>query len=152
VRSGLEDTARLFAEDSIWQAAADLPEDVRYWFLLERAFWAAEFAKDADPYCTVLDALDRDFFLHPVYGAEDCIGRENELRQMPYTEYLQSSEWREVRKVAIARAGGRCQGCNIDGLLDVHHRTYERRGAEEIRDLVALCRTCHGRIHDKGEA
>jgi hypothetical protein len=33
--------------------------------------------------------------------------------------------------------------------LDVHHRTYERVGQEQLRDLIVLCRTCHSRYHDK---
>ena len=27
----------------------------------------------------------------------------------------------------------------------VHHRTYERRGNEELTDCIALCRDCHNR-------
>jgi len=33
--------------------------------------------------------------------------------------------------------------------LDVHHKTYERIGAEKPGDLVVLCRACHGQEHEK---
>ena len=32
--------------------------------------------------------------------------------------------------------------------LQVHHRTYERRGAELDSDLIAFCPTCHGLFHE----
>jgi hypothetical protein len=32
--------------------------------------------------------------------------------------------------------------------LQVHHRTYERRGAELADDLVVVCRQCH-EIHHR---
>jgi len=31
--------------------------------------------------------------------------------------------------------------------LDVHHRTYKRKGAELPDDLVAVCRECHDERH-----
>lgn len=72
------------------------------------------------------------------------------LRAMPYAEYLRSPEWRERRQVALEAAGHRCQVCNAPGPLDVHHRTYERLGAEDAGDLFVLCRTCHDLFHRNG--
>jgi len=69
------------------------------------------------------------------------------LRTMPYDEYLQTPEWQEKRKEALRRADYRCQLCNSDESLDVHHRTYERRGYELASDLIALCRDCHKTFH-----
>jgi hypothetical protein len=46
--------------------------------------------------------------------------------------------------------GHRCQVCNRGlGTLDVHHRTYERRGQELDEDLTVLCRACHGIFHEQ---
>lgn len=70
--------------------------------------------------------------------------RITELRTMPYSDYLQTPHWQERRKRAMKHAGYRCQVCNAYGVkLNVHHRTYERRGKEQDRDLITLCEGCH---------
>ena len=71
-----------------------------------------------------------------------------DLRNLPYTEYLQTEHWQKVRKYALQRAGYSCQLCNEKGPLDVHHRTYERLGWEWDKDVIALCRDCHEKHHD----
>lgn len=71
-----------------------------------------------------------------------------ELRALPYRLYLRTPEWRRTRNAALARAGHRCSlDVSHVGGLDVHHRTYERIGAELAADLVVLCRDCHERHH-----
>jgi hypothetical protein len=81
-------------------------------------------------------------------AAEPLIERRlDELRRMPYREYLRSTEWRTTRRFALDHAEGRCQLCNRPGRLDVHHRTYERRGNELLADLTVLCRPCHTNFH-----
>lgn len=79
--------------------------------------------------------------------------RIRELATMPYKEYLQTPEWKETRKRALKRAGFSCQLCNSkDKILNVHHRTYERRGNEQNNDLIVLCEDCHRKFHDiKGD-
>ena len=74
--------------------------------------------------------------------------RLEELRQMPYQEYLQTPEWQTTRKRALKRAGYRCQLCNSNGCLHVHHNDYSRLGEEDNVDLVVLCATCHARYHE----
>jgi len=71
------------------------------------------------------------------------------LKKLPYDKYLQSAWWQKIRKQALNYAGNRCQICNSDGKLDVHHRTYDRRGNEKQSDLTVLCRECHSKFHDK---
>lgn len=71
------------------------------------------------------------------------------LRTMPYKEYLQTEHWLEFREARIRGVGYRCQLCNGGGILDVHHRTYERRGCEQWNDVTVLCRNCHGKFHNK---
>jgi hypothetical protein len=72
------------------------------------------------------------------------------LRSMPYVDYLESPEWWNVRMCALHAAGWRCEVCNTDDELVVHHRAYERRGEEVLEDLTVLCRDCHHRFHDSG--
>lgn len=74
-----------------------------------------------------------------------------ELRTMPYADYLNTEHWKKTRQWALKRAGHRCQLCNAKSPLDVHHRTYERRGCEWHSDLIALCRDCHEIFHDECE-
>lgn len=76
-----------------------------------------------------------------------ALDRLVELREMPYRQYLRTPEWRRTRAAALERAGN---ACSLDAThtqdLEVHHRTYERLGAELPGDVVVLCRTCH-RVH-----
>jgi len=69
--------------------------------------------------------------------------RIKELQSMSYAEYLQSSEWASKRAKALRFAQFRCQLCNSNEALNVHHRTYERRGHELLGDLTVLCQDCH---------
>lgn len=73
--------------------------------------------------------------------------RLKHLRIMPYREYLQTPEWAQKRAEALKRARHRCQTCAGVDRLQVHHRTYARRGAELAADLIALCDDCHGTFH-----
>lgn len=70
------------------------------------------------------------------------------LRSMPYADYLKTEHWKRKRKAALHAALHRCQLCNGKGPLNVHHRTYERRGEELPNDLIALCEPCHRKFHD----
>lgn len=75
-----------------------------------------------------------------------------ELQSMPYNEYLQTPEWKRKRDWVQADDGNACRICNQSHdqvTLDVHHRTYERRGREDRLDLITLCRDCHQCHHDK---
>jgi 5-methylcytosine-specific restriction endonuclease McrA len=75
--------------------------------------------------------------------------RVHALRTMPYRDYLMTEEWLETRNRKLRKARYRCQLCNASGFLNVHHRTYERRGSEDDADLIVLCHPCHAKFHDK---
>lgn len=69
-----------------------------------------------------------------------------------YLAYLQSPEWRSRRNTALRDAGFRCQQCASKRELQVHHKTYERLGAELLEDLEVLCAGCHEKHHlDEGK-
>ena len=72
-----------------------------------------------------------------------------QLRSMPYNEYLKTREWAEKREQALERDGHRCRLCNTYDNLQVHHRTYQRRGNEDLDDLTTLCKSCHEHFHQK---
>jgi hypothetical protein len=73
--------------------------------------------------------------------------RLEELRTMPYNQYLLTPEWKQRRRAALFRASYRCQICNSNERLHVHHRTYERLGAEAASDIIVLCCHCHQQYH-----
>jgi hypothetical protein len=66
---------------------------------------------------------------------------------MPYGEYLLTPEWRRTRDRALVRASWTCQRCSSKRFLQVHHRTYERLGAELPNDLEVVCADCHEGEH-----
>jgi hypothetical protein len=74
--------------------------------------------------------------------------RLRELAGMPYEEYLQTPEWRDMSRDIKARVG-RCEWCGSADCLNVHHKTYQNRGREKRGDLLVLCRSCHADLHDK---
>lgn len=79
--------------------------------------------------------------------------RLKELKNMPYSEYLQTPEWQETRKQALKDANYQCALCPATNrVLHVHHRTYERLGEERPEDLTVLCDKCHEKFHTKEES
>jgi hypothetical protein len=65
------------------------------------------------------------------------------LRALRYEHYLQSEWWRWRRNLALREAGYQCARCGVNRTLQVHHRSYDRLGAELASDLEVLCRGCH---------
>lgn len=72
-----------------------------------------------------------------------------ETEQESYREYLKSEHWQTVREMALEFSDYHCQLCYSEDHLDVHHRTYERRGHEKLTDVTVLCHDCHAKFHDK---
>lgn len=64
-----------------------------------------------------------------------------------YREYLNSASWRMTRNRALRRANYRCQRCGTKRDPNVHHKTYDRMGAELDSDLEVLCFSCHNGHH-----
>lgn len=76
-----------------------------------------------------------------VWGKLQALGFET------YGDYIRSPLWH--RKQAAYRADPALPQSCICGAEDVqlHHRTYERLGAENLTDLYPLCSKCHGMLH-----
>lgn len=89
-----------------------------------------------------VDAID-----YPFAGIEEQVAAL--LARMPYDAYLRSSHWRWIREVALDFYGRSCALCGSTRRIEVHHRTYERRGRELLSDLTVLCDDCHARFHGK---
>ncbi len=58
--------------------------------------------------------------------------------------------WLDISSAARKRDGWRCVISNHKVSLEVHHRTYERWGQEELRDVYTLCHACHSLFHRQG--
>lgn len=59
-----------------------------------------------------------------------------------------SKHWKRLRVEALKRDRFQCVDCSKTGcLLEVHHLTYERMGAELLEDVVSLCQACHASRH-----
>jgi hypothetical protein len=74
-----------------------------------------------------------------------------ELRAMSYQDYLMTDHWKTVRELRLTIDGRRCRLCRSTERLQVHHSTYERRGCEEMDDLITLCGDCHQMFHEHGK-
>lgn len=74
--------------------------------------------------------------------------RLEDLRTMPYAEYLRTSEWQTTRRAKLEQVGHQCRRCGTDRPLHVHHLTYDHVGHEWLDELVVLCKRCHSDIHD----
>ena len=72
-------------------------------------------------------------------------------RREAYAAFIDSAEWKRIRKGALVRAGFRCQRCSSEeNVLHVHHRSYKRFGGRELpEDLEVLCVPCHRQQHKR---
>lgn len=77
--------------------------------------------------------------------------RDRQLQELGfeggYADYLTSTAWYRLK--ARYRKSDLPQDCQMCGSGDVelHHRTYERVGREELTDLIPLCKGCHSAAH-----
>jgi len=55
--------------------------------------------------------------------------------------------WWHLKDLVKLRAKGRCEHCRRRAIHALHHRTYERDGHEEPKDVMGVCRACHKAIH-----
>lgn len=68
-------------------------------------------------------------------------------RRQEYLKYLKSSEWSEIRDVALERTSGHCQFCG-DFATEVHHVQYPKQfGEEHPNSTLPVCKRCHDTAH-----
>ena len=89
---------------------------------------------------------------HPTENRRETSQREffeklNDLGFQTYEEYLRSDVWQATRKRYVSSEYPKfCLVCGSKD-FDLHHRTYERLGHEELFDLVPLCTSHHIALH-----
>lgn len=67
-----------------------------------------------------------------------------------YYGYLASNMWAKKRAWVFKRSENKCERCGNDAEF-VHHKTYDRVGYEEPEDLMAVCKSCHGKEHSENK-
>jgi hypothetical protein len=73
----------------------------------------------------------------------------SELKKMPYKEYLKTNHWLNLKEKIHEKYYDQCVECGSAERLQVHHKTYIRRGHEKLKDLILLCEKCHSKEHFK---
>jgi hypothetical protein len=71
------------------------------------------------------------------------------LWHFDYRRATQSRYWRKLKVAVVMERGARCEECGrVDAaILQLHHLTYVRLGAEWPEDVRLLCVVCHWREH-----
>lgn len=68
-----------------------------------------------------------------------------------YRRHLNSTYWADLKRRALNRSGKQCERCGWQILgpyqSQLHHKTYERLGREELEDVELLCISCHEEEH-----
>lgn len=62
-----------------------------------------------------------------------------------YRKYLASPEWKTKRKQVMDGCGHTCE-CGAKA-TQVHHKTYDSVGDEQLEHLEAVCADCHAERH-----
>lgn len=64
-----------------------------------------------------------------------------------YKLYLRTKHWEQIKQRKLSQKNYKCEICGAKRNLNIHHKTYERLGCEELTDLQVLCKRCHELIH-----
>src|ERR1700741_4863627 len=68
---------------------------------------------------------------------------------MPQDDWFyKTPHWLVLRQRVFARDDWRCVLCDSPENIECHHRTYARKGKEELRDCYTLCEPCHDVVTD----
>ncbi len=73
------------------------------------------------------------------------------ILNMPYKDFLRTLYWDFIRTLKKEQANYKCELCNNNTHLNVHHKSYNNHGDEyhHLEDLIVLCSDCHSKFHEK---
>jgi len=98
----------------------------------------------------------KDYLAEFKKNRKEAIARNMERFGVPYERkggkcdnYLHSEEWANIRLDLFANRGEKCEICENEKMLQVHHLTYERIFNEDPADLIIVCAGCHYKLHGK---
>ncbi len=71
-------------------------------------------------------------------------------RRAAYEAWLaESPEWLLLRSLVLNRAEEVCEACLVNRATQVHHLTYSYGKIPPAWELKAVCRDCHGKLHEE---
>ena len=94
--------------------------------------------------------------LYDDYGARlyneylEYLGSLQENWRKVYNQYMQTDDWKEKRSIILKRDKNTCQGCG-QYATQVHHLDYANLKDELYFQLIAVCETCHFKLHKERE-
>lgn len=95
--------------------------------------------------CLPANTEDLPYGTTPIIRIDRWI--ERQLNQLTHDEYLTTTHWQTIRRLAREYYGDTCVLCNKTP-IQVHHRHYNTpRGHEKLEDLIVLCDNCHHTYH-----
>jgi 5-methylcytosine-specific restriction endonuclease McrA len=74
-------------------------------------------------------------------------GEKSKTPYINHRKYILSAAWKKKAQEKRDLVGNKCELCNLENNLQVHHLTYERLGKELMEDLQVLCGDCHMKVH-----
>ena len=95
------------------------------------------------------NALKENWDSRKKSSMEDILQDDKSEFWSSYDKYLSSKEWSDKRKLVFNRANNLCEGCLSNPAEEVHHINYEHVGNEFLFELVAVCSSCHNRLHEE---
>jgi hypothetical protein len=75
------------------------------------------------------------------------------LRAMDYDRFLNTVYWHILREYVLSLSDLKCEICQADHDLQVHHLSYDHHGAEHLypEDLQVRCVFCHAKEHSTAQ-
>lgn len=64
-----------------------------------------------------------------------------------YIKYINTKHWKELRSRKRESVGNKCESCQSESILHVHHLKYKNWIDVQLEDLRVLCENCHKKEH-----
>lgn len=94
-----------------------------------------------EPFTIPVD--DTKDFTSPIqYSNQFCTAAEK-------AQHLKSAYWHTLKQKRLALANHKCESCNKQTYLYLHHVDYSNLLAENLNDVRAICFECHQDIHNR---
>ncbi len=98
---------------------------------------------NATKYCDKFNNIPK----HYKYNLDDLKGTHHCDYKQAYINYLKSPIWSSIKSIIRLKNNFKCEKCNSNVLLEVHHKTYKSVFDEELKHLQLLCKSCHENHH-----